>query len=82
MRRFFTQQFKRSCSPDGPITGNCNLNPQIGWVMPSDTSVTPWIELTDKTEEDMMKVKNLGRKSLKEIKDKLTERGLAFKISE
>lgn len=50
MRRFFTQQFKRSCSPDGPITGNCNLNPQIGWVMPSDTSVIPWIELTDKTE--------------------------------
>lgn len=40
------------------------------------------LELTEKSEEDMMKVKNLGRKSLKEIKDKLAERGLAFKVSE
>ena len=35
-------------------------------------------ELTQKTEEEMMKVKNLGRKSLKEIKEKLAERGLSF----
>ena len=37
------------------------------------------LELTDKTEEDMMKVKNLGKKSLKEIKDKLAAINLAFK---
>ena len=37
------------------------------------------LELTDKTEEDMMKVKNLGKKSLKEIKEKLTGIGLSFK---
>ncbi len=37
------------------------------------------IELSEKTEEDMMKVKNLGKKSLKEIKDKLAEIGLSFK---
>lgn len=37
------------------------------------------LELCDRTEEQMMKVKNLGKKSLKEIKDKLAERGLSFK---
>ena len=37
------------------------------------------LELTDKTEEDMMKVKNLGKKSLKEIKGKLVAYGLSFK---
>ena len=37
------------------------------------------LELTDKTEEDMMKVKNLGKKSLKEIKEKLVAYGLSFK---
>ena len=37
------------------------------------------LELTDKTEEDMMKVKNLGKKSLKEIKEKLIAYGLSFK---
>ena len=37
------------------------------------------LELTDKTEEDMMKVKNLGKKSLKEIKDKLAAINLSFK---
>ncbi len=36
-------------------------------------------ELTQKTEEEMMKVKNLGRKSLKEIKEKLAERNLSFR---
>lgn len=36
-------------------------------------------ELTEKTEEEMMKVRNLGKKSLKEVKDKLAERGLSFK---
>ena len=39
-------------------------------------------ELTQKTEEDMMKVRNLGKKSLKEVKDKLKACGLSFKISD
>ena len=39
-------------------------------------------ELTQKSEEDMMKVRNLGKKSLKEVKDKLASEGLSFKISE
>ena len=37
------------------------------------------VELTDRTEADMMKVRNLGRKSLDEIQEKLTEMGLGFR---
>ena len=36
MRRFRTQQFKRSCSPDGPQVGPVSLSPRSGWTMPSD----------------------------------------------
>ena len=36
-------------------------------------------DLTQKTEEEMMRVRNLGKKSLKEVKDKLAELGLGFK---
>lgn len=39
------------------------------------------LELTQKTEAEMMKVRNLGKKSLKEVKDKLEEKGLSFKES-
>ena len=35
-RRFFTQQFKRSCSPDGVCVQPLNLSPRIGWAVPSD----------------------------------------------
>ena len=41
--------------------------------------ITTVLELTEKTEEEMMKVKNLGKKSLKEIKEKLAAYGLSFK---
>jgi DNA-directed RNA polymerase subunit alpha len=44
--------------------------------------ITTVSELTQKSEEDMMKVRNLGKKSLKEVKDKLASEGLSFKISE
>lgn len=37
-RRFFTQQFKRSCLPDGPAVGSVTLSPRGGLVMPSDSS--------------------------------------------
>ena len=50
MRRFFIQQFKRSCMPDGPITGQCNLSPQGGWIMPADINGTAWNETCDKLE--------------------------------
>lgn len=36
MRRFFNQQFKRSCMPDGPAVGSISLSPRSGWAMPSD----------------------------------------------
>ncbi len=37
-RRFWSQQFKRSCMPDGPKTGSTGLSPRGGWQMPSDAS--------------------------------------------
>ncbi len=43
-RRFFSQQFKRSCLPDGPKVGSCSLSPRGDWRMPSDASVTAWLE--------------------------------------
>ncbi len=43
-RRFFSQQFKRSCLPDGPKVGTVALSPRGDWRMPSDASVTIWIE--------------------------------------
>jgi NAD+ synthase (glutamine-hydrolysing) len=41
-RRFFSQQFKRSCIPDGPKVGSINLSPRGDWRMPSDASVAVW----------------------------------------
>ncbi len=42
-RRFFSQQFKRSCLPDGPKVGTIALSPRGDWRMPSDASVAAWI---------------------------------------
>ena len=41
LRRFFTQQFKRSCIPDGPKVGSVSLSPRGDWRMPSDIE-SPW----------------------------------------
>ena len=43
-RRFFTQQFKRSCLPDGPKVGTVGLSPRGDLRMPSDACVTIWLE--------------------------------------
>lgn len=43
-RRFFTQQFKRSCLPDGPKVGSVSLSPRGDWRMPSDACAAAWIE--------------------------------------
>ena len=43
-RRFFTQQFKRSCMPDGLKAGPLGLGPRGDWVMPSDASYKVWLE--------------------------------------
>ena len=41
-RRFFSQQFKRSCIPDGPKIGSVTLSPRGDWRMPSDAMATLW----------------------------------------
>ncbi len=41
-RRFFSQQFKRSCLPDGPKVGSLTLSPRSDWRMPSDASASLW----------------------------------------
>ena len=43
-RRFFIQQFKRSCLPDGPKVGAVSLSPRGDWRMPSDASAALWIK--------------------------------------
>ncbi len=41
-RRFFSQQFKRTCLPDGPMVGSLTLSPRGGIMMPSDASANEW----------------------------------------
>ncbi len=43
LRRFFNQQFKRSCLPDGPKVGRVSLSPRGDWCMPSDALSTLWL---------------------------------------
>lgn len=43
-KRFFVQQFKRSCMPDGPKVGSINLSPRGDWRMPSDAVAKVWLE--------------------------------------
>lgn len=46
-KRFFSQQFKRSCQPDGPKVGSIGFSPRGDWCMPSDAAATLWLnELT------------------------------------
>ena len=42
-RRFFNQQFKRSCLPDGPKVGSISISPRGDWRMPSDASSEMWL---------------------------------------
>jgi len=43
LTRFFANQFKRSCVPDGPKVGSISLSPRSDWRMPSDASVETWL---------------------------------------
>ncbi|MBO5295608.1 MAG: NAD(+) synthase, partial [Clostridia bacterium] len=47
VRRFFSQQFKRSCAPDGPKVGSVGLSPRGAWLMPSDASSALWLKEID-----------------------------------
>lgn len=44
LKRFFSQQFKRSCMPDGPKVGSISLSPRGDWRMPSDSDVSAWLK--------------------------------------
>ena len=46
-RRFFTQQFKRNCSPEGMKIGPVGLSPRGDWVMPSDAQASIWLKQVD-----------------------------------
>ena len=46
-RRFFAQQFKRSCLPDGPKVGSVTLSPRGDWRMPSDAAAALWLSEID-----------------------------------
>lgn len=48
VRRFFSQQFKRSCLPDGPRVTEISLSPRGAWQMPSDVSASIWRSQTSK----------------------------------
>lgn len=48
IRRFFTQQFKRSCLTDGPKIGSVSLSPRGDFTMPSDASFAVWMEEAEK----------------------------------
>ena len=43
-KRFFSNQFKRSCMPDGPKVGSISLSPRADWRMPSDATVNLWLK--------------------------------------
>ena len=47
LRRFFNQQFKRSCLPDGPKVGSVSLSPRGDWRMPTDADSTIWLQEVD-----------------------------------
>lgn len=51
--RFFAQQFKRSCIPDGPKVGSIALSPRGDWRMPSDASVSLWLEEVKKLQAEL-----------------------------
>ena len=52
VRRFFSQQFKRSCMPDGPKVSCISVSPRSGLGMPSDISAAVWLEELDEIEKE------------------------------
>ena len=52
VRRFFSQQFKRSCLPDGPKVSCISVSPRCGLAMPSDASAAVWLEELDRLEKE------------------------------
>lgn len=52
-RRFFNQQFKRSCMPDGPKVSDMSLSPRSDWRMPSDASSAEWLKDIEQLEKEL-----------------------------
>jgi NAD+ synthase (glutamine-hydrolysing) len=50
LRRFFANQFKRSCLPDGPKVGSVSVSPRGDWRMPSDAAARVWLDALDRAE--------------------------------
>ncbi len=59
-RRFFAQQFKRSCLPDGPKVGTVTLSPRGDWRMPSDACAALWL-----AELEQLQIKDLTHEKQK-----------------
>ena len=53
-KRFFSQQFKRSCLPDGPKVGSVTLSPRGDWRMPSDAKVALWLQDLEQGNHDKL----------------------------
>ncbi|MEG0768255.1 MAG: NAD(+) synthase, partial [Clostridia bacterium] len=53
VRRFFAQQFKRSCLPDGPKVGSVGLSPRGDFRMPSDASPEAWLTEAMRVQEEI-----------------------------
>ena len=64
-KRFFTQQFKRSCLPDGVKIGSVCLSPRGDWRMPSDASYAIWLR-----EIEEIKIKTEREEIMKDLKEK------------
>jgi NAD+ synthase (glutamine-hydrolysing) len=52
-RRFFSQQFKRSCLPDGPKVGSVTLSPRGDWRMPSDAVSNLWLSQLEELQKQL-----------------------------
>lgn len=67
--RFFANQFKRSCVPDGPKVGTVSLSPRGDWRMPSDAEVTAWLAELDAAEEASRKDAKAQRRGRSERRE-------------
>jgi NAD+ synthase (glutamine-hydrolysing) len=56
LQRFFANQFKRSCLPDGPKVGSVSLSPRGDWRMPSDAQAAAWLQWSEAEKEEPVKV--------------------------
>ncbi len=67
IKRFFANQFKRSCLPDGPKVGSVSLSPRGDWRMPSDAQASAWLKFAEADEQKKdnalsKELKNTGKK--------------------